>query len=522
MSIRKQFLLIFASVSIMPLIFFGAGSYLYFQNSFKNQVLKDFVLVSKFNEAAIDIFFSLAKGRVIDFSSDGFIRDGAAEIVSGRGGVSAVKNLNSHLINNKIVLDLSIAGISILDLRGKVIASTDEKKIGEDEFNENYFIEALKLPYKNAFTSDFIKENIDGERVVIAASAPLVSKSGANLYGVIVIYYLDQKLRETMLFSSSAGRVFETFKNYLVNKDGYLISAANTHISDKILKEKIETLPVQNCREKNEETAGVYLNSEGREVLGSSFCLLRNNWIAITEVETAEIFKPFTAARNFLIFLTLIELIFVLFIVLIFTYQKVEQINSLMRLTEEFGKGNFDFRVPIKTKSEIGLLGESFNKMAEKLKNLDKLKYNFVKAISHQMRTPLVEMRWSMELLLGGKLGALAERQEQFLKLIYDSNYNIIQIVNDVVLVLSVEEKTFQIKKEASAVENLVETKAQVADELIVVKSEDDTVLPEATVVEVSANAEKAVVTETPLVEEAKTKHAEEDPNCACETCQQK
>jgi cation transport regulator len=67
-------------------------------------------------------------------------------------------------------------------------------------------------------------------------------------------------------------------------------------------------------------------------------------------------------------------------------------------------------------------------------------------------------------------------------------------------------------------VENLVETKAQVADELIIVKSEDDTVLPEV----VSANAEKAVVTETPLVEEAKTKHTEEDPNCACETCQQK
>lgn len=459
MSIRKQFLFFFIVSSIVPLLFFGAGSYLYFQNSFKNQILKDFVLVSKFNEAVIDIFFSLAKGRVIDFASDGFIRDTAGEIISGSGGFSAVQKLSEHLKNNKIILDSSIAGISVINLKGKVIASTAAEKIGADEFNENYFIEALKLPYKNAFTSDFIKESGFGEseKIVIVASSPLISKSGADLYGVIVIYYSDQKLRETMLFFSSAGPVFKTFKNYLVNKDGYLISPANTHIPEKILKEKIDTLPVKNCREKNDETSGIYLNNEGKEVLGSSFCLFRNNWITIAEVETAEIFQPFAAARIFLIFLTLIELIFVTFIILIFAHQKMEQIKELMRLAEELGKGNFNFQANIKTKSEIGRLGDSFNKMSGKLKNLDKLKYNFIKAISHQMRTPLVEMRWSMELLLGGKLGALAGRQQEFLKLIYDSNYNIIQIVNDVVLVLSIEEKTFQVKKELSTIEELIE-----------------------------------------------------------------
>lgn len=457
MSIKKQFLLIFVSVSILPLVLLGTGSYLFFKNNLQNQILKDFVLMSKFGEAGIDIFFSLVKGRVIDFSSDGFIRDAAEEIVSGSGGSSAVQKLNEHLINNKMVLDTSIAGISIIDLKGKVIASTAAGKIGGDEFFADYFIEALKLPYKNAYASDFKIEDNLGEQVVIAASSPLVSKSGTELIGVIVIYYSDIKLRETLLFSSAAGRVFKTFKNYLVDKDGYLISATNTRISEKILKEKIETLPVKNCREKNEETAGIYLNAEGREVLGSSFCLFRNDWVTMTEVETEEVFAPFNLARNFLIFLTLIELILVVFIILIFSNQKLKQIKTLTNLTEELGKGNFNFKADIKTKSEIGQLGEAFNRMAEKLKNLDKLKYNFVKAISHQMRTPLVEMRWSMELLLAGKLGALAGRQEEFLKLIYDSNYNIIQIVNDVVLVLSVEEKTFQLKKEPAALEELVE-----------------------------------------------------------------
>lgn len=457
MSIKKQFLLIFVSVSILPLVLLGTGSYLFFKNNLQSQILKDFVLMSKFGEAGIDIFFSLAKGRAVDFSSDGYIRDAAGEIISGRGGSSAVQKLNEHLISNKMSLDSSIVGISIINLKGKVVASTVAGKIGADEFSEDYFVEALKLPYKNAFTSDFKKEEYLGEQVVIAASSPLVSKSGTELIGVIVVYYSDMKLRETLLFSSAAGRIFKTFKNYLVNKDGYLISVTNTHLSEKILKEKFDTFPVKNCREKNEETAGIYLNNEGKEVLGSAFCLSRNNWVTMTEVETAEIFSPFALARNFLIFLTLMELILVIFIILIFSNQKLEQIKTLARLAEELGKGNFNFKAEINTKNEIGQLGDAFNRMAEKLKNLDKLKYNFVKAISHQMRTPLVEMRWSMELLLAGKLGALAGRQEEFLKLIYDSNYNIIQIVNDVVLVLSIEEKTFQLKKEPAALEELVE-----------------------------------------------------------------
>lgn len=457
MSIRKQFLLIFVSVSIIPLILLSIGNYLYFQNGFKNQVLNDFGFVGKFNESVIDIFFSLAKGRVIDFSSDGFIRDTAGEIISGRGGARAAADLNNHLKNNKMVLDPSIAGISVIDRKGKVIASTIAEKIGASEFTEDYFIEALKLPYKNAFISDFIKEDGIGGQVVVIASSPLISNSGDDLLGAIVIYYSNQKLREVMLFSSSAGEIFRTFKNYLVNKDGYLISSVNPGVSEKILKEKINTLPVKNCLENKEDTSGIYLNSEGKEVLGSSFCLYRNDWIAIAEVETAEIFAPFSKMRNFAVFISLIELVLVIFVILIFSRQKIEQINSLMRLTEEFGKGNFNFRVQIKSKSEIGRLGESFNKMSEKLKNLDRLKYNFIKAVSHQLRTPLVEMRWSMELLLAGKLGEMAERQKEFMKLIYDSNYNIIQIVNDVVLVLSVEEKTFQLKKEPAAVENLIE-----------------------------------------------------------------
>jgi len=45
-------------------------------------------------------------------------------------------------------------------------------------------------------------------------------------------------------------------------------------------------------------------------------------------------------------------------------------INELLKGTQEFSKGNLEYRMKVETKDEIGLLGNAFNDMAEKLSNL--------------------------------------------------------------------------------------------------------------------------------------------------------
>lgn len=75
-------------------------------------------------------------------------------------------------------------------------------------------------------------------------------------------------------------------------------------------------------------------------------------------------------------------------------------------------------------------------------KEIDHLKSQFINVVSHQLRTPLNSIRWNLEVLLSGDLGKFKNDQEKFLKTIYSSNKNIIDIISDLFLALEIEESS--------------------------------------------------------------------------------
>jgi len=75
-----------------------------------------------------------------------------------------------------------------------------------------------------------------------------------------------------------------------------------------------------------------------------------------------------------------------------------------------------------------------------KLKEMDRLKSEFVSIASHQLRTPLTGIKWFSELLLNGKAGALSEEQKDFVKQIFDSNDRMIKLVDDLLDVSHIDE----------------------------------------------------------------------------------
>lgn len=70
---------------------------------------------------------------------------------------------------------------------------------------------------------------------------------------------------------------------------------------------------------------------------------------------------------------------------------------------------------------------------------IDRLKSEFVSVASHQLRTPLAGIKWMAELLLKGKVGALAPEQQELVDHLAETNERMITLVNDLLNVSRIE-----------------------------------------------------------------------------------
>lgn len=67
----------------------------------------------------------------------------------------------------------------------------------------------------------------------------------------------------------------------------------------------------------------------------------------------------------------------------------------------------------------------------EELREVDRLKSEFVAVAAHQLRTPLSGLKWALDMFLQGEVGTLTNEQRTVLLKSYESNDRMIKLVND-------------------------------------------------------------------------------------------
>ncbi len=126
-------------------------------------------------------------------------------------------------------------------------------------------------------------------------------------------------------------------------------------------------------------------------------------------------------------------------------------LSHLVNAARELKRGNLDYRVHIVGRSETAQLGRAFNEMAvslkaqnEKLKELNRLKTDFVSTVSHELRTPLTAIKGSIGLILGGVTGDIPADAERMLHITQKNTDRLIRLINEVLDVAKIEAGAIQ------------------------------------------------------------------------------
>jgi len=84
------------------------------------------------------------------------------------------------------------------------------------------------------------------------------------------------------------------------------------------------------------------------------------------------------------------------------------------------------------------------------------MKSEFISVVSHQLRSPLSNLRWVIELLTSGRVNGVSEKQLEYFKILKDNSTRMEELVSDLLIVSRIETATLPLKKKEISLEDLV------------------------------------------------------------------
>ncbi|MBS1257644.1 MAG: Adaptive-response sensory-kinase SasA [Candidatus Scalindua arabica] len=368
MSLKTKLLIFTLSISLIPISIITTLYYYNTRNTIKRQTLDWLTAVAESRKAHTISFLDGKKGRVVDFSSDGFIRD-SLEIISHRGSLNhLVSDLNRHLKVNKKPLDSHIVAIAVVDMNGKVVSSTNEEIIGADVSKHDIYVKSIRNAYGETYVGNTYRYSFLDEDCIFV-SAPITGKYGGKEIGIIINAYDLKSLSEITANRVGMG---ETGEVYIVNRDKKMITESR-FIENAIFNQVVDTEPVRRIIEDdNSGMTSIYPGYRGMPVVGASIDIPEYGWILLAEVDKVEAFASIMRLRIYTIILGNISAIVVITITILLSKRVTRPIQRLVEGTRRIANGDFAYRIVTETKDEIGYLAASFNDMIFQLEVSEK------------------------------------------------------------------------------------------------------------------------------------------------------
>lgn len=397
MRLRTKFIVFLGMVLISLIALIAAYFHYFIRVSFKEQILNNLLVLAEENESTYLAFIGQLKTLTINWSSDKYIKD-LAETITDKSlpltsRAKGAGDFADYIRNKKILYNKSVVIVDMIDESGTVVASNYEDRIGINEAAEEaehhvaYFSRAITADFGQAFARNLVFEEDESPEPMFHVTTRLFSNTLDSdgkfipLPAVLLVHFIslpqltdllhgtNEDIQREAITNRGFIQSFKTSEIYLVNKDRILVTPTrNKGVVD--YKTYINTEPVRECFNNNNEIVGEYLNYSGTPVFGASMCLPNDGVVLIKEIATSEAYELFNSLVRKSIIIAILVFFFIITTILLLTRTPFRKISLISSASEKVAHGDFTVNIPIIGKDELGMLAIAFNTMTARLREL--------------------------------------------------------------------------------------------------------------------------------------------------------
>lgn len=350
-----------------------------------------------------------------------------------------------------------IKNLCMTDKDGKVIATTySQRDRGKDYSSEKWFKEAIK---GKVYISEAFIDKVTKIPTIIVAH-PIENRVGKTTGVIAADLKLDQ-----LYYLIKDIKIGETGFAYIVDNSGIMI--AHKEFNAKVVNQYDgkQIKGVANLLEIG-NGSDIYLNSDGKKVVGGYYKAPFTNWGIIVEKDYDEVLLESVQAFKRTLQISLLFILLGIILGSIFAGRFTKPIQEMTQVANKIKEGDLTERVKINSSNEIGVLQSALNDMVDALtlliKNINKATDNLNDSSKYLEECAAISSKASSQ--ISNIIEEVANNTDRQIKSVQDTESTIIQMANSL---KSVTENSMEILKSSNHASTLAEEGAKNINDIV-------------------------------------------------------
>lgn len=428
MKLRTEILLVFIVVGVCFISFSGIFYYSHAKKALIQQIRNQLESLSEIKERGLQDIINKRKEEVSLITNMNLIREQLYMYHTQGKDPQFREPVKDALISARAGLS-NFKDIHILSREGDLIVSTDPFFRDKDYVNRECFKSALNK--KKCVNDFYLTETF---QLGMFLSGPVIYKN--EIVGVVIV---ESDGKDILSLCHEYTGLSETGESALAKKDssGRIIYISSGRFSmqrplNLVVDEKgADDVMIRTLNGESTFFEETY-DYRKEAVLASTRFIENTGWGLVTKIDKAEAFRPVIELRNATMMISGVTVGLLFIFSLLFAERFVRPIHILTRAAEKIRKGDAPEKVEVFRSNEIGILADTFNKMAEsltdsrkkigeKVEELDRSNEalnRFAYVVSHDLKAPLNTMYGLIEIMLSSYGEKIGKDGEEMLRMI--------------------------------------------------------------------------------------------------------